>query len=162
MLILLFAAAVAPTPPPQPSEEFVRACYDRAKGQAELDFCSAGEAEAKKHGIEDAEAVACFDKELSQMGMNMCAGQEFERADKALNAAWSKAKGWVKDDPQATKVLLESQRAWLKFRDAQCELISDQNRGGSIVPLVHGKCLTSLTRERTEALANFAKPWDEQ
>lgn len=161
MLIAVLALAAA-NPAPQPSKEFVQACFERAKEQAELDFCSAGEAEAKKHTIEDAEAVACFDKELSQMGMNMCAGQEFERADKALNSAWAKAKDWVKDDPQAAKLLLESQRAWLKFRDAQCELISDQNRGGSIVPLVHGKCLTGLTRDRTEALANFAKPWDEQ
>ena len=161
MLIAVLALAAA-DPAPLPSTEFVQACFERAKGQAELDFCSAGEAEAKKHTIEDAEAVACFDRELSQMGMNMCAGAEYERADKAMNAAWVKAKDWAKDDPRAAKLLLESQRAWLKFRDAQCELISDQNRGGSIVPLVHGKCLAGLTKDRTEMLLNFAKPWDDQ
>jgi uncharacterized protein YecT (DUF1311 family) len=159
---LIALAAATGAPASVPSKEFVQACYERAKSQAELDFCSAGEAEAKKHDLEDAEAVACFDKELSQMGMNICAGQESERADKALNLAWAKAKDWVKDDAQAAKLLLESQRSWLKYRDAECELIADENRGGSIVPLEHGKCLTGLTKERTEALTNFAKPMDEQ
>jgi len=166
MLIALFAltvtSATGPTGPTRSLKDFAQSCFDRAKGQAELDFCSAGEAEAKKHTVEDAEAVACFDKELTQMGMNMCAGAEFQRADRALNAAWAKAKAWTKDDSQSAKLLLESQRAWLKFRDTQCELISDENRGGSIVPLVYGKCMTGLTRQRTETLVSFAKPWDEQ
>ena len=163
MLTALIAlAAATPGQASSPSQEFVRACYERAKSQVELDFCAAGEVEAKKHRVEDAEAVICFGKELTQMGMNSCAEQEFERADKALNLAWTNAKGWVKDDPQASALLLESQRAWLKYRDAQCAFIADENRGGSIVPLEHSKCLSNLTKERTEALTNFAKPLDEQ
>ncbi|HVI06279.1 MAG TPA: lysozyme inhibitor LprI family protein [Sphingomicrobium sp.] len=106
--------------------------------------------------------MACFNKELTQMGMNMCAGREFERADRDLNLEWAKAKGWAKDDPQTSRLLLRSQRAWLKYRDAQCELMADEDRGGSIAPLEQGKCLTGMTRERTEALANFAKPLDQQ
>lgn len=162
LMALIALAAATPGPASSPSREFVRACFERARSQAELDFCSAGEAEAKMHRVEDAEAVICFSKELTQMAMNTCAAQEFERADKALNLAWTNAKGWVKDDPQASTLLLGSQRAWLKYRDAQCAFVADENRGGSIVPLEHSKCLSDLTKERTQALTNFAKPSDGQ
>jgi uncharacterized protein YecT (DUF1311 family) len=160
LMLSMFAAAPAPSVP-QPSKEFLQACYDRAKTQEELNFCAAGESEAKKHELQDAEAVVCFNKELSQFGMNMCSGQEFDRADKALNFAWQKAKASTNDD-QATKLLLESQRTWLKFRDAQCASVADENRGGSIVPLVENECLVELTRDRTKQLIEFSTPEDQR
>jgi len=163
LILLLVGASVVPAAPaPRPSKEFVQACYEKAKGQAELNFCAAGEAEAKNHDISDAAATACFDRELTQSGMNMCAGEEFARADKALNEQWARAKEWAKDDAQTRTLLLASQHAWLKYRDAQCRVVADENRGGSIVPLVRSSCLTNLTRDRTKELANLIKPWDER
>lgn len=155
MIAALFILLAAPQEKPK---SFAEQCFERAKGQAELNFCSAGQAEATKLEIADAEAVACFDREMSQMGMNRCAAEEYERADKRLNTAWAKAKASAKDDPQSAKLLLESQRSWIRFRDAQCALEADENRGGSIVPLVELLCMTNLTGDRIKALAQMADP----
>ena len=154
----MIAALFLMVAPAETPKSFAEQCFERAKSQAELNFCSAGQAEATKQEITDAEATTCFDREMSQMGMNRCAAEEYERADKKLNAAWAKAKDWAKDDRQSARLLLESQRSWIKYRDAHCAMVADENRGGSIVPLVELLCMTGLTRDRTEALALMMDP----
>ncbi|MBA3669321.1 MAG: DUF1311 domain-containing protein [Sphingomonas sp.] len=136
----------------QPSKSFVQGCYERATTQAETNFCAAGAQEADKHLIEDAQETACMDADQSQQGMNMCAGAAFERADTALNAEWAKVTAAYKGDAAAKKLLLEGQRAWLKYRDAQCQMSAYDSIGGSIWPLLNSGCLGSLTRQRTQEL----------
>lgn len=67
---------------------------------------------------------------LSTVEMNRCAGVEFEKADKELNAVYQQAlaaiPGLATDDPpydlKAWEAALRaSQRAWIAFRDAECE-----------------------------------------
>ena len=50
---------------------------------------------------------------------------------------------------------LESQRAWLPFRDRQCFIEAGEYYGGSISPTVRAQCLTRLTHERTVQLKNL-------
>ena len=97
----------------------------------------------------DPEETACYRRDESQQGMNMCAGEAFERADKALNAEWQKLLSRYGDDPKAKKLLLDGQRAWLVYRDSTCELEAYDVIGGSLWPLVNSGCLARLTRERT-------------
>jgi uncharacterized protein YecT (DUF1311 family) len=149
IMALLLAAADS-----QPSPEFVAACHQRATNQAEIDFCVAGERELQVHRIQDAEEVACFDRDQSQQGMNRCAGDAYQRADKALNAEWAKVLAAF-EDAEGKKLLLDGQRAWLKYRDAHCRAAAFENLGGSIWPLINSGCLTSLTRERTRELADL-------
>ena len=104
---------------------------------------------------EDPEESACYERDQSQQGMNACAGEAFERADKALNAEWAKVLARYGDDAEAKKLALDGQLAWLKYRDAQCELLAYDNRGGSIWPLISSGCLAQLTRERTAELAKL-------
>ena len=151
-MIFLLMLAAAQAAAPQPSKEFVAACYERSTNQAETNFCAAGEAEATKHDIMDSEESACMDAAQSQMGMNRCAGEAFERADKALNAEWAKATAAYKGDKDAEKLLLDGQRAWLKYRDAQCQMDAYDSIGGSIWPLINSGCLADLTRRRTREL----------
>jgi len=152
LLALLLAGA-----DPQPSKEFVAACYARAQTQAETNFCAAGEQESKKHEIMDAEETACMDADQSQMGMNRCAGEAFQRADAALNAEWAKVMAAYKGDKEAEKLLLDGQRAWLKYRDAQCQMAAYDSIGGSIWPLINSGCLAELTRRRTRELQGDAE-----
>ena len=151
----MIAALFLMVAPAETPKAFAQLCFERALSQADLDFCSAGQAEATKHEIEDAEAVVCFDREMSQMGMNRCAAEEYERADKKLNAQWAKVQAWAKDDRQSAKLLLDSQRSWIKYRDAHCAMVADENRGGSIVPLVELICMTGMTTDRTKALSQL-------
>ena len=98
---------------------------------------------------------ACYERDQSQQGMNICAGEAYERADNALNAQWARVLTLYGEDAESKKLLLDGQRAWLKYRDAQCDLAAFDNRGGSIWPLIHSGCLANLTRRRTKELADL-------
>ena len=151
MIIALLLAAAPVVAAPEPSKEFVAACFERATTQAETNFCAAGQAEATKHLVEDAEETACMDADQSQQGMNMCAGEAYERADKALNVQWAKVMAG-EGDKEEDKLLLEAQRAWLKYRDAHCLASAYSSLGGSIWPLLVSGCKAELTRQRTREL----------
>ena len=95
----------------------------------------------------------------SQADMNRCAGAEYTRADAAMARQWALTNAAMKRRDLADTsrgggfgyagALLESQRAWLKFRDTQCVVEGGQYAGGSIQPMVQARCKTRLTRERT-------------
>ena len=95
---------------------------------------------------------ACYKRDQSQQGMNACAGEAYERADKALNAQWKLVLERYGDDVGARKLLLDGQRAWLKYRDAQCQVEAFDSVGGSIWPLINSGCLAAMTRARTAEL----------
>ena len=101
--------------------------------------------------------------DLPQLGLNWCAAQDYARADAALNAAWKKVRAYVKSvdkaNPEyfpeqavADENLLKAQRAWIDYRDGQCEAEGAQFAGGSIRPLITLSCKATMTRKRTEEL----------
>ena len=96
--------------------------------------------------------TACLERDYSQQAMNRCAGEAYQRADAALNAQWKKVLDTYGDDAEAKKLLLDGQRAWLKYRDSWCEIAALDSVGGSIWPLINSGCLASLTRARTQEL----------
>ena len=98
---------------------------------------------------------ACYKADYSQQAMNRCAGEAYQRADQALNAQWAKVIGAYGDDAETKKLLLDGQRAWLKYRDAQCQLAALDSRGGSIWLLINSGCLASLTRQRVKELSEL-------
>jgi uncharacterized protein YecT (DUF1311 family) len=98
-----------------------------------------------------------------QQEMNWCAAQDFHKADAALNVQWKVTSAQMKrrdadqgkpDDgrPGNYAALLAAQRAWLRFRDAHCDLEGYQFRGGSMEPLLVATCRTALTEARTKQL----------
>ena len=101
---------------------------------------------------EDPIENACYEADQSQQAMNRCAGEANQRADAALNTQWAKVLTIFGDDAETRKLLLDGQRAWLKYRDAQCQLAALDSRGGSIWPLINSGCLASVTRKRTQEL----------
>lgn len=97
----------------------------------------------------------------TQAQMNASAAADLRRADAALNAQWKITYASMKrEDAQNAPGpkfayaanTLASQRAWLRFRDAQCLIESGEAAGGSLQPLVRAQCLTRLTQERTAQL----------
>jgi uncharacterized protein YecT (DUF1311 family) len=95
---------------------------------------------------------ACYERDPSQQAMNRCAGDAYERADKALNVQWKRVLDAYGDDAKTRKLVLDSQRAWLKYRDAHCELAASNSIGGSMWPMLNSGCLASMTRTRTREL----------
>ena len=103
------------------------------------------------------------EKPVAQQEMNYCAGQDYEKADAALNAQWKKTAAEMKQRdadldrtydkrPGYFDTLLQAQRAWLKYRDAHCASEGYLFRGGSMEPLMVSTCKTALTEERTKQL----------
>ena len=101
--------------------------------------------------------------DLPQQGMNYCAYEDWQTADKALNAVWPMVRARMKamdaenaeyfpEQANGAENLLKAQRAWIDYRDGQCEAEGAQFAGGSIRPLITISCKTTLTRKRTEEL----------
>jgi uncharacterized protein YecT (DUF1311 family) len=106
---------------------------------------------------------------MAQQDMNICAYRDFEAADAEVNTVWKDAREAAKESDAelpdelkgADKALLAAQRAWIGYRDAQCELAGFEARGGSMEPMLVSGCKAELTRARTKELKAFVSG-DEQ
>ena len=99
----------------------------------------------------------------TQSDLTLCAQIEFDTADEALNASYRKtmarAQATDKDLADlgdnmvgAVEALKSAQRAWIGYRDGQCELAGFEARGGTMEPMLVAGCLAELTIKRTAEL----------
>lgn len=86
----------------------------------------------------------------TQMEINACEGQKLKKADDALNAAYAKLSANVSAEGRSK--LVEAQRSWIKYRDAQCAFETLGTVNGSIHPLEVAQCEAELTKEQTKRL----------
>lgn len=111
-----------------------------------------------------AAAAQDCDNAVDQQSMNLCAHAEWQAADAELNSAYRQAMDFMKaidaDLPEAeqgaAKALRDAQRAWISFRDLACTAEGYLMQGGSAQPLVISGCMTRLTQERSQSLAELA------
>ncbi len=112
-------------------------------------------------------AVNCADPQ-AQQEMNFCAGQDFEKADKELNQVYKKAVASQQQVDKdmgdmgppylgAVKALKKAQRAWIDYRDGQCEGEGYEAAGGSMQPMLISGCKARLTQARTKELRDLIK-----
>jgi uncharacterized protein YecT (DUF1311 family) len=102
-------------------------------------------------------AQECDRNDQTQAGMNICAGADYNASDAKLNADYGEIVKRLSDNADARKLLQESQRAWIAFRDAECKFSSSEVEGGSIYPMVYAGCLQTLTDARVEQLGAYLK-----
>lgn len=96
----------------------------------------------------------------SQSEMNPEAATNFEVADKQMNKVYADLISKI--DKESQEKLKIVQRAWLVYRDAQADLISDFDaRGGSMAPMIYEGTRTELTKTRIENLKKVAKEYAE-
>lgn len=97
-------------------------------------------------------AQQCDRADETQTGLNICAAEDYRIADEKLNKAYGKVRNLLGADAEARKLLQVSQRAWIAFRDAECEFATIDTAGGSTRPLIHAQCLQAMTETRTAQL----------
>jgi uncharacterized protein YecT (DUF1311 family) len=100
-------------------------------------------------------AIHCATSEVTEWDEILhCAQVEFDNSDAELSALYRKllAQPDMRSDAEAAKTLKDSQDAWLKFRDAQCEWETLDSRGGTLRPLQVSGCARVLTKERITQL----------
>lgn len=112
----------------------------------------------------------CDDPQVQQE-MNWCAARDFAIADNALRLQLRETSELMEardrdletDQPKGdgrsghAETLMQSQRAWLDYRDAHCRLEGYKARGGSLEPLIVSSCRTGLTNLRAEELRKLSQ-----
>ena len=99
----------------------------------------------------------------TQADLTRMAGEDFATADRAMNVQYratmaamkaqdAAAARYRQPGPTYQRALLNAQRAWLAWRDAECLLAGYRLRGGSAQPMETAGCKARLTEERTAAL----------
>ncbi|WP_457967897.1 lysozyme inhibitor LprI family protein [Pseudomonas sp. R4-84] len=91
----------------------------------------------------------------TQGELNQCAAQENRAADKELNRLYQKITARLKDNAAAKQLLVKAQRAWIDFRDAECSFSASGVEGGSVHPMIHNECITTLTKARIDAFNTY-------
>ncbi|WP_043613284.1 lysozyme inhibitor LprI family protein [Ensifer sp. ZNC0028] len=94
-----------------------------------------------------ARADECADAS-DQATMNACAGKALKASDAELNALYRQIQGRLKDDAEKTKLLVTAQRAWVAYRDAECDFASSGVAGGSAQPMITLECRDDRTKKR--------------
>lgn len=112
-----------------------------------------------------AAAVTSLDcSKLPDQEMATCEAHIGERADAELNKLWPEVLAAARAadksfeptqrraQPSAAKDLLDAQRAWLKYRDAECASEASVYQGGSLENIAVNQCFTDLTLARIKQL----------
>lgn len=94
----------------------------------------------------------CLEKAQNQAQLTECAAVALKAADNDLNALYRRMQDRVKDDSSTKTLLIDAQRKWLSFRDAECNFTAVRSAGGSIHAMDVNSCLADLTRSRVREL----------
>lgn len=86
----------------------------------------------------------------TQTEMTQCAANAYKAADAVLNKVYQQLVAKLDDEEKAQ--LKEAQTAWLKYRDANCDFVADQYKGGTMRPMIYAGCLEDVTKKRTTEL----------
>ncbi len=91
-----------------------------------------------------------------QTSLNFCAGRAYSEADSQLNDLYRDLKDRLKGDPNRLGHLVSAQRAWIGFRDLECEFAISALHGASAQPMAKADCLRAQTEQRINALNAYA------
>jgi uncharacterized protein YecT (DUF1311 family) len=97
----------------------------------------------------------CYDDAKDQASLNQCADVAFKETDKKLNELYKQIETRLKDDADGKKLLIQAQRDWVKFRDAECSFQTAGADGGSIQPMLIVQCMDSLSQSRVKDFEGY-------
>ncbi|MCY0963799.1 lysozyme inhibitor LprI family protein [Parathalassolituus penaei] len=93
------------------------------------------------------------------LDMNECAAQEQQVVEARLNEVYRNVMKHLEGNedhyPEVRAKLLEGQRAWIKFREADCEAQYILHQDGTMRNLVHIGCMQSHAEQRIKSLQAF-------
>ncbi|NNE79363.1 MAG: DUF1311 domain-containing protein [Silicimonas sp.] len=139
-----------------------------------LDACyaSATDAQARQACI-GAMSTVCMDQDGGQttLGMSSCLNAEAEVWDALLNKEYKGTRAWMTaadadeaeyfpDFARRAETLLAAQRAWIVFRDAQCDLAFALWGSGSMRSIAWADCRMQITADRTLELRSMREAFE--
>jgi uncharacterized protein YecT (DUF1311 family) len=106
-------------------------------------------------------ALDC-DKAISTPEINACASQEQEKAEARLNKVYRRVLKNLdhRDDgldnySEMKKTLVEAQRAWVKFREADCNAVYTRHASGTIRGVMFIGCMQAHAEQRIKELEQY-------
>ena len=99
----------------------------------------------------------CANATGGQAGLDDCYDKAFKKSDAELNKLYKQIEARIKDDAATTKLLVTAQKAWVAFRDGECNFQSAGASGGSIGPMIYSMCLDGLTQSRIKDFQGYLK-----
>ena len=87
--------------------------------------------------------------------MKICHNKEYKEANKKINKVYKKLMKML--DKVGKQKLRKSERAWIKYRDANSEFKADMARGGTMEGLLYTNSEIYMIRERTKELESIVK-----
>ena len=134
---------------------------------AALAYVPASAAPPADFSVIDAKLKACLARNGSTPGVDNCNAIATAAADRRLNNVYDglvnalknpKGADDVRDDAEILKRLVAAERAWIAFRDAECNYHSTYMLGGTGETNAYGACLYAQTKARVEALTSPDAP----
>jgi uncharacterized protein YecT (DUF1311 family) len=93
----------------------------------------------------------------NQQEMNGCAIARFKKSDEEMNRLYAAQAARLSQ--ASRRPLRESQKAWVVYRDKACYYESgtkgEAESHATTAPLVHYRCLESLTKQRSQVLNQY-------
>jgi uncharacterized protein YecT (DUF1311 family) len=86
----------------------------------------------------------------TQMELNLCSYQDFQKADAVLNATYRQLMEKISPTGQAS--LRKAEKSWVAYRDNQCAFETLGTLQGSINAMMVNQCDTALTAAQTKRL----------
>ncbi len=94
-------------------------------------------------------------KETAQMALNQCTGDNLAAADSALAGLYRKLLA-IESDPKAKEQFKDIERAWVAYKDKQCQWETAGDEGGSIWTMEYNQCEIDKTDARIRELQKAA------
>jgi uncharacterized protein YecT (DUF1311 family) len=103
-------------------------------------------------------ALDC-DKAVSTSDINECARIGQEKVEKQLNVVYQDVLKTTAapDAAEERKALIAAQRAWVKFREADCKAVYQKWAGGTIRGVMYTGCMQNRAETRIKELRDYAQ-----
>ncbi len=131
------------------NEGTVAACFEAGPRDAGVPGCvgdAANQCQTQPGGGSTIGVVACVQAETAVWDRFL--NREYKTTRAQLDQADS-------GQPPVSEALLAAQRAWIAYRDAECSLAFERNRGGTIRSVAAASCLMRMTAQRSLELRDM-------
>lgn len=92
---------------------------------------------------------------IDQSTLNACAEKDYKKSDAELNKLYKDIRIRLSDQPDTVKKLVSAQRAWIAFRDAECDFATLNTQGGSAYGMLVSMCRDGLTQARIKEFKTY-------
>ncbi len=130
-------------------------CLDGVAAALTGDEAPLGDAAPRLEDCIGAAANICMEQPdgYTTVGMSACMARETAWWDEKLNADYAELRDTL--DAEAFSALREAQRAWIGFREAECNFHYSYWRDGTIRSTFFSSCMLDLTARRAIGLETF-------